>query len=99
MDVGEQRGVDREHEVTPEEVEVGDEAVMDEQPAPTAEGMAVGLLHRRADRGPHVGEEQRLLDVRRELAQVGIAQAGSNALLETRAFSRAIPAQSGSRPR
>jgi hypothetical protein len=41
---GEQLRVDREHQVPPELVEVGDEAVVDEQPVVAAEGVAVGLL-------------------------------------------------------
>ena len=37
-DLGELGGVDREHEVTPQQMEVGDEAVVHEQPFPRRKG-------------------------------------------------------------
>ena len=43
--VGEQRRVDGEHEISSDQVEVGDEAVVDEQPAAVTERVAVCLLH------------------------------------------------------
>jgi hypothetical protein len=91
--LGEQGGVDGEHEISPEQVEVGDEAVVDEQPLPVPEGMAIGLLHRRADGCPHMGQEQRGLDVRRELTQVGIAPGGRDAVVDARARSGSVPAE------
>ena len=46
-------------------VELVDQAVVHEQPATVAIGMAVGLLHGGTRGRPHVGEEQRRLDVSR----------------------------------
>ena len=80
--------IDREHEVAAQRVEVGDEAVVHEQPAARAERMAVGLLHRRADRGPHVRQEQRRLDVRGQLAQVRVAPRRRHAAVDGRARRR-----------
>ena len=60
---------------------------------PVAERMAVGLLHRRADRRAHVRDEQRRLDVRRELAQVGVPPGRRDAVVDSRALARAVPAQ------
>ena len=76
LHVGEQLRVDREHQVPPKQVEVRDEAVVHEQPVAAAERVAVGLLHGRADRGPHVRHEQRRLDMRSQLAEVGVPHAG-----------------------
>ena len=45
-DLSEQRRVDGEHQISSHQVEVGDESVVDEQPAAVAERVAVRLLHR-----------------------------------------------------
>jgi hypothetical protein len=58
-------------------VELGDVAVVHEQPAPVAERVAVGLLNRRADRRAHVSEEERRLDVRGKLARLLSPHAGA----------------------
>ena len=55
--------------------------------------MAVGLLDRRADRGAHVREEQRRLDVGGELAQVRVAPRGRDGVVDARAVAGAVPAQ------
>jgi hypothetical protein len=77
VEVGEHARLDREHQVAPHRVEAGEDAVVDEQPAPVAERMAVGLLDRRARGRAHMGEKHRSLDVRRELTQVRVTQAGA----------------------
>jgi hypothetical protein len=58
LDLGEQGRIDGEHEIPPENVEAGDEAVVHEKPAAVTERVAVGLLHGRADRGADMRHEQ-----------------------------------------
>jgi hypothetical protein len=93
LKVAEQRRVDREHELSSQFVELGEEAVVNEQPATAAKGVAVGLLHRRADRRADVREEQRGLDVGGELAEVGIGPRGRDAAVQRRPVPRPVPAQ------
>jgi hypothetical protein len=93
MDLCEERRLDGQHQLSPEQAEISDVPVVDEQPAPVAKRMAVGLLHRRADRGSHVGHEQRRLDVGRELAQVRVTPRRLDAAVDPRALARAIPAE------
>ena len=59
LDLRIERRVDREDEVAFDRGELVDVAVVHEQPAVVAEGVAVGLLHGAADRRPDVREEQR----------------------------------------
>jgi hypothetical protein len=74
--------------------EAGDHAVVDEQPLPLAERMAVALLHRRPGRRTDVGEEQRRLDVGREVAQVGVAPGRRDAAIAAgRTAVGPVPAQ------
>src|SRR5829696_2020733 len=54
--------------------------------------MAVGLLDRRADRGPDVREEERRLDVAGELAQIGVAPGRGDAVVDARPVAGAVPA-------
>ena len=93
LDVGEQAGIDGQHEVAADGMKAAEVAVVDEQPAAMPERMAVGLLHRRPDRRAHVGEEERRLDVRRDLAQVRVAPGGRDAGVQGRAFAGAVPAE------
>jgi hypothetical protein len=93
LDIGEQLGIDRQHQIPPQLVEVGDEAVVHEQPVVAAERMAVGLLDGRADRGPHVRHEQGRLDVRGKLAEVGVAPGGRHAAIDARSLAGPVPAE------
>ena len=76
-DLREERLVDGEDEVTPDLGNAIDEAVVHEQPAAVAERMAVGLLDRRPDGRPDMGEEQAGGDVSRSSRRFWSFQAGS----------------------
>src|SRR5207248_5722320 len=52
-----ERLVDREHQIALDLREVGDEAVVHEQPAAVTKRVAVGLLNGRADRSTDMREE------------------------------------------
>ena len=69
-DLGIQRFVDREHEVALDRGELGEEAVVHEQPATVAERMTVGLLDRRPDRRTDMREEMPRGDMAGELAEI-----------------------------
>ena len=88
-------GVDLEHQVAAHRMKAGDDAVVDEQPAAVPERVAVGLLDRRARGRADVREEQRRLDVRRELAQVRVAPRRRDAPVARRraAVAGAVPAE------
>ena len=75
-DVVEQRGLDRQQQFAAHRLEAGDHAVVDEQPAPLAKRVAVGLLHRRPGRRADVREEQRRLDVAARSRRLTSLQAG-----------------------
>ena len=70
LDLGEQRFIDRQHQVALDHGEAVDEPVVHPQPAAIPERMAVGLLNRRPDRRPDVGEEQVRAHVPGELTRV-----------------------------
>ena len=93
LDLREQRRVDGEHQLPPHLVEPGDDAVVDEEPAAVAERVAVRLLDRRARCRAHVREEQRGLDVGGKLAEVGVTPGRRHAVVDARAFARAVPAE------
>src|SRR3954462_10938949 len=93
LDVSELSGIDREHEVPSQDAEVGDEAVVHKKPTATTEGVTVGLLDGRTDRGPDMCEKQRRLGVGSELAQIRVAPRGRDAVVDARAVARAVPAE------
>jgi hypothetical protein len=93
LDVGEQLRVDAEHEIAPDLLQVGDESVVHEEPPAVPERVAVRLLDRRADGGTNVREEQRRLDVTRELAQVRVRPRRRDAAVDPRTVTGAVPAQ------
>jgi hypothetical protein len=72
--------------------ELVDIAVVHEQPAAVAEGVAVGLLHGAADRRPDMGEEQGGADMAGELAQVLIVPGRLGAVEDARGVGSAVPA-------
>src|SRR5215203_6016171 len=55
---------------------------MHEQPVVPPKWMTVGLLHRRADRRADVRQKQRGLNMRGELAEVGIRPGGRDAAVQ-----------------
>jgi len=69
LDVREQRRVDGDHQVTAQQVEAVDEPVVHEEPVAVPERVAVRLLDRTARRRADVRQEQRRLDVRREVGE------------------------------
>jgi hypothetical protein len=92
LDLRERAGVEGEHQLTAHGREVVDQPVVDEQPAPVRERVAVALLDRRSGGSSHVRQEQRRLDVGRQVAQVGIAPRRGDAAVDARAFARPVPA-------
>ena len=78
-DTGEERGVDRQQQISANGLEVLEQAVVHEQPAAVAEGMAVRLLDGASHRRANVSQEERRLDVVRELAQVGVVPSRGHA--------------------
>ncbi len=96
LDLPVERGVDGEHEVALDLVEVADHAVVHPQPAAVPERMAVRLLDRRARRGPDVGEHERGLDVSRQLTQVAVVPGGLDAVEEAGRLAGAVPADAES---
>jgi hypothetical protein len=78
--------------------ELVDIAVVHEQPAAVAEGVAVGLLHGAADRRADVGEEQRGADVVGELAQVVVVPGRLGAVEDAWGGGSAVPADAEAVP-
>jgi hypothetical protein len=70
---------------------VVDEAVVDEQPAPLAERMRVGLLDRCSGRGADMGKEQRRHDLRAQLLEVSIAPRRRNASVHAGPLAHPVP--------
>ena len=85
---------DGQHHVAPQHVHVVDEPVVHEQPAAHAKRVAVGLLHGRARRGADVGEEERRLDVGRQVLQVRVVPGRRDAAIAAglRPVRLAVPA-------
>src|SRR5215216_1021217 len=95
LDGGKQGLVYRKRELALEAGEVTHEAVVDPQPLAVAERVAVGLLDRRARRGADVGEEERSVDVARDLAQVAVVPGRLDGAEDGRDFGMGtVPADS-----
>ena len=92
LDRGEERFVDRQHELAPQLRELADQSVVHPQPAPVAEGMRVRLLDRRPRRRADVGEEEMRRDPSGELAQVPVVPGGMDAAVEPRGAAVVVPA-------
>jgi hypothetical protein len=69
QDVGEELGRDLHQQLPADLLHLEDLAVVHEQPLLVAEGMAVRLLHGGQRGRAHVRQEERRLDLRREVAQ------------------------------
>ena len=92
LDRGEERVVDRQHELAPQLRELADQAVVHPQPAPVAEGVRVGLLDRRPRGGADVGEEEGRRDPGGQLAQVPVVPRRMDAAVEPRGAALVVPA-------
>jgi hypothetical protein len=76
FDLRVERLVHRHQEIALDLVESGERSVVHPQPPAIAERVAVAALHRCSARGPDVGEQQRCVDLRGDLAQIRSFQAG-----------------------
>src|ERR1700733_7081582 len=92
LDLRVERRVDSQNQITLDRPELIDVSVVHEQPVVVAKRVAVGLLHRAADRRADVSEEQRGGDVAGELAQVLVVPRWLGAAIDTRGVGGAVPA-------
>src|SRR3954447_22494378 len=91
LDLRIHRWVDGEDEVTFDRGELVDVAVVHEQPAVVAEGVAAGLLHGAADRRPDMREEQRGTDVAGKLTKVAVVPGRFGAVEDAGSVGGAVP--------
>ena len=98
LDRGEERVVDREHQLASQQWELADQPVVHPQPAAVAERVRVGLLDRRSRGGADVGEEEVRRDPGGELAQVLVVPRGMDAAVEPRCVAVVVPADAEAVP-
>ncbi len=94
-DVAEQVRIDGEQQLSSDPREVGDVAVVHEDPVVEPERVAVGLLHRCSGAGPDVCQEQTGTHLGGQLPQVLVAPGGIGAAEQGRDVPVAVPADSG----
>src|SRR5206468_10882340 len=83
---------DAEVELARDLVEAADRAVVHEQPAPVAEGMAVGAARRCAGRGADMGEERAGADLLGDALEVLVVPRGPQVAVEARLRPVRVPA-------
>ncbi len=91
LDRREQRLVDREHQLTPNAVELADEPVVHPEPVAVAEGVRVRLLDRRPRGRADVREEERRGDPGGDLAQVAVVPRRMDAAVDPRRLALLVP--------